>query len=111
MVSGRQKPHDMKIFSWKQDVTQEHENQFQMAWPALAQGITSIFTNQKKDQFATCVPISGRIDDKKFDAWRAIVNVLHNASPRPTPRLQDITLTAIIRLKLTSSPFPMESAQ
>jgi hypothetical protein len=25
------------------------------------------------------VPISGPIDDKQFDTWRAILDVLHNA--------------------------------
>ena len=80
-LNGYAKPlfHDMKIFSWKQDVAQEHENPFQIAWQAIAQGITSIFTNHKKDQFATRVPISGTIDDKKFGTWRAVLNVLHNA--------------------------------
>lgn len=80
-LDGYAKPlfRDMKIFSWKQDVTQEHENPLEVTWQALAQGITSIFTNHKKDQFATRVPISGRIDDKKIGTWHAIVNVLHNA--------------------------------
>lgn len=80
-LEGYAKPlfHDMKIFSWKQDVAEEHENPFQVAWQAVAQVVTSIFTNHEKDQFATRVPISGTIDDKKFGTWRAIVNVLHNA--------------------------------
>lgn len=93
-LDGYAKPlfHDMKIFSWKQDVEQEHENPFEVAWQALAQGITSIFTNHKKDQFATRVPISGRIDDKKIGTWRAIVNVLHNAFVKAyTPQLENLS--------------------
>ena len=92
-LDGYAKPlfHDMKIFSWKQDVEDEHENPFEVAWQALAQGITAIFTNHKKDQFATRVPISGRIDDKKIGTWRAIVNVLHNAFVKAyTPQLEHL---------------------
>lgn len=92
-LDGYAKPlfHDMKIFSWKQDVEDEHENPFELAWQALAQGITSIFTNHDKDQFATRVPISGRIDDKKIGTWRAIVNVLHNAFVKAyTPQLENL---------------------
>ncbi|HKZ09704.1 MAG TPA: DUF748 domain-containing protein [Rhodanobacteraceae bacterium] len=92
-LDGYAKPlfHDMQIFSWKQDVKDEHENPFEVAWQALAQGITSIFTNHKKDQFATRVPISGSIDDKKIGTWRAIVNVLHNAFVKAyTPQLENL---------------------
>ncbi|HZZ79402.1 MAG TPA: DUF748 domain-containing protein [Gemmataceae bacterium] len=92
-LNGYAKPlfHDMKIFSWKQDVTQQHENPLEIAWQALAQGITSIFTNQKKDQFATRVPISGSIDDKQFGTWRAILNVLRNAFVKAyTPQLEKL---------------------
>jgi hypothetical protein len=92
-LDGYAKPlfHDMKIFSWKQDVEGEHENPFEVAWQAIAEGITRIFTNQKKDQFATRVPISGRIDNKKFGTWRAVVNVLHNAFVKAyTPQLEHL---------------------
>lgn len=92
-LNGYAKPlfHDMKIFSWKQDVEGEHENPFEVAWQAIAEAITRIFTNQKKDQFATRVPISGRIDDKKFGTWRAVLNVLHNAFVKAyTPQLENL---------------------
>jgi hypothetical protein len=92
-LDGYAKPlfHDMQIFSWKQDVEDEHENPFEVAWQAIAEGITSIFTNHKKDQFATRVPISGSIDDKKIGTWRAIVNVLHNAFVKAyTPQLENL---------------------
>ena len=90
-LNGYAKPlfHDMKIFSWKQDVKEGHKNPLRVAWEALAQGVTSIFKNHREDQFATRVPISGRIDDKKLGAWRAIVNVLHNAFVKAyTPQLE-----------------------
>lgn len=69
----------MKIFGWKQDVEKEKENPFRVTWEAIVQGVTSIFTNHKVDQFATRVPIRGRIDNSNIGTWKAIVNVLHNA--------------------------------
>jgi len=80
-LNGYAKPlfRDLQIFSWKQDVEQEKKNPLRLAWEAVAQGVTSVFKNQEKDQFATRVPISGRIDDKKLGTFAAIVGVLHNA--------------------------------
>lgn len=92
-LSGYAKPllHDVQIFSWKQDVEEEHKNPLRVAWEALAQGVTWIFKNHDKDQFATRIPISGRIDDKNVSTWSAIVGVLHNAFVQAyTPKLEDL---------------------
>jgi hypothetical protein len=92
-LDGYAKPlfHDLKIFSWKQDVQQDGKNPLQLAWEAVAQGVTSLFKNHAKDQFATRIPISGRIDDKKLGTWQAIVNVLHNAFVKAySPSLEDL---------------------
>ncbi|MEO6925405.1 MAG: DUF748 domain-containing protein [Rhodanobacter sp.] len=92
-LSGYAKPlfHDLQIFSWKQDVEQDHKNPLQLAWEAVAQGITSIFKNHAKDQFATRIPISGHIDDKQLGTFRAIINVLHNAFVEAyTPKLENL---------------------
>lgn len=92
-LNGYAKPllHDVKVFSWKQDVEQEKENPLRVAWEAIASGITWLFKNHEKDQFATRVPISGRIDNKDVGTWRAIVNVLHNAFVQAyTPKLEKL---------------------
>jgi hypothetical protein len=92
-LDGYAKPlfHHLQIFSWKQDVEQEHKNPFQLAWEATAQLATSIFKNHSKDQFATRIPISGRIDEKKLGAFQAIINVLHNAFVKAyTPQLEHL---------------------
>jgi hypothetical protein len=80
-LSGYAKPlfRDLKIFSWKKDVEQEHKNPIQVAWSATLQGVTSIFKNHDKDQFATRVPISGRTDQNNLSVSQAIVAVLRNA--------------------------------
>ncbi|OOG53568.1 DUF748 domain-containing protein [Rhodanobacter sp. C03] len=80
-LDGYAKPifHDLKIFSWKQDVVQDRKGPLKLAYEALAQGVVSLFENHANDQFATRVPISGRIDDKQLDTSQAIVGVLRNA--------------------------------
>lgn len=93
LLDGYAKPlfHDMKIFSWKQDVEDAHKNPLSLAWEALAHGVTSIFKNHEQNQFATRIPISGRIDDRKLGVWHAIVNVLHNAFVKAyTPQLEQL---------------------
>jgi hypothetical protein len=92
-LNGYAKPllHDVKVFSWKQDVEQEKESPLRVAWGAIASGVTWLFKNHKEDQFATRVPISGRIDDKDIGTWRAVVNVLHNAFVQAyTPKLEGL---------------------
>ncbi len=92
-LDGYAKPllHDVKIFSWQQDVEQEKKNPLRVAWEAVAQGVTSLFKNQQHDQFATRIPISGRIDDKHLSTWDAIVGVLHNAFVKAyTPQLEHL---------------------
>jgi hypothetical protein len=92
-LEGYAKPlfHHLQIFSWKQDVEEEHKNPFQLAWEATAQLVISIFKNHSKDQFATRIPISGRIDDRKLGTFQAIINVLHNAFVKAyTPQLEHL---------------------
>ncbi|MEO9078037.1 MAG: DUF748 domain-containing protein [Rhodanobacter sp.] len=92
-LSGYAKPlfHDLQIFSWKQDVEQDHKNPVQLAWEVVAQGITSIFKNHAKNQFATRIPISGHIDDKQLGTVDAIINVLRNAFVKAyTPQLEHL---------------------
>ena len=96
LLQGYAKPllHGVEIFSWKQDVEQEHQNPLRVAWQALAQVVTSLFKNHEKDQFATRIPISGRIDDKHLGAWDAIIGVLRNAFVKAyTPQLEHLRPT------------------
>ena len=80
-LRGYAKPifHDLKVFSWKKDVEQEHKNPLQVAWSATVQGVTWLLKNHDKDQFATVVPIAGRIDQRTVSRSQAILNVLKNA--------------------------------
>jgi len=80
-LDGYAKPlfHGLKIFSWKQDVEQEKKNPLKLAYEAVAEGVTKIFKNQSKDQFATRVPISGTIGGKSMSPVEAILGILRNA--------------------------------
>lgn len=80
-LEGYAKPlfHDLRIFSWKQDVEQDKKGPLKLAYEAVAEGVTKLFKNQSKDQFATRVPISGSIGDKSMSALEAILGVLRNA--------------------------------
>ncbi len=92
-LEGYAKPllKDMQIFSWEQDVERGDKNPLRIAWEALSEAVTSIFTNQEQQQFATRVPISGRIDDRDLGTWRAIINVLRNAFVEAyTPQLEHL---------------------
>jgi hypothetical protein len=80
-LDGYAKPlfHDLKVFSWKQDVEQGDKNPLHIAYEMVAQGVTWVFKNHGENQFATRVPISGRIDQKNLDTGQAILGVLRNA--------------------------------
>ncbi len=80
-LSGYAKPlfQDMQIFSWESDVEESDKNLLEVAWEALAEGVTSMLTNRPADQFGTRIEIHGRIDDPETDTFDAIVGILRNA--------------------------------
>lgn len=92
-LSGYAKPlfHDLKIFSWREDVGKDGKNPLRIAWEALAQGVVSIFKNHAADQFATRIPISGSIGDAQTGTWQAVIGVLRNAFVEAlTPYFDDV---------------------
>ncbi|UPG86041.1 DUF748 domain-containing protein [Luteibacter aegosomatis] len=93
-LDGYAKPlfHGLKIFSWKQDVEQDKKGPLKIAYEAVAEGVSKLFKNQAKDQFATRVPISGSIDDRNMSAGEAILGVLRNAFVEAyKPNLEHLT--------------------
>ena len=93
-LSGYAKPifHGLKIFSWKQDVEEDKKGPLKVAYEVAAEGVTRLFKNQAKDQFATRVPISGRIDDKNVSTTDAILGILRNAFVEAyKPNLEHLT--------------------
>jgi hypothetical protein len=41
--------------------------------------VVEIFTNQRKDQFATKVPLEGSLDNIDTDSWSAFTGIIRNA--------------------------------
>jgi hypothetical protein len=70
---------DMQIFSWKADVEKSGKNPLRIAWEATTEVVTKVFKNQPEDQFATRVPIQGRLGNRELATLPAIAGVLRNA--------------------------------
>lgn len=87
--TGYVKPmfRDAKIFSLTQDI--KDENIFELFWQALVGGVTTIFKNWQRDQFATVIPFEGDATGSKTDVLATIGNILRNAFVRAyLPRLE-----------------------
>jgi hypothetical protein len=74
---GYAKPlmHDVNILSSEEEET----NPLRKAWEALVELAAKIFENQKEDQVAARIPLSGSIEDPDADMLATIVSVLRNA--------------------------------
>jgi len=59
--------------------TKEEGNLRQILWETLIASTAEILQNQRKEQLATKIPISGSFDNAKINTWRAISFVLRNA--------------------------------
>jgi hypothetical protein len=66
---------DMKIFKWKEG----DRTAGQWLKEFFGEGIQEIFENQKREQFATKVPIEGKLQDVKTNIWLTILNAFKNA--------------------------------
>lgn len=79
-VSGYVKPlfTDLKVVDWKQELKGEH-NPFELAVNAVGSVLNLVLQNQAKDQLATRMPFSGRLDAPNVDVASALGNILSNA--------------------------------
>lgn len=80
-ITGYVKPllRDIEVFEWREDVEKQGDNLFQAAWEGLVGAIAELLENQPKDQFATRIPIEGRIESPDTSVMAAIVNIMRNA--------------------------------
>jgi hypothetical protein len=62
-LSGYIKPllRDVEVFNWEQDVTAKDKGFFRSIWEALVGGGETLLKNQRKNQFATRVELSGSV--------------------------------------------------
>jgi hypothetical protein len=61
------------------DIKEDIKNPIKLAWQGIVAGAVQLFKNHSKDQVATKIPISGRIDNPKMSLWTTISNILRNA--------------------------------
>lgn len=55
------------------------ESVFHQIWEAIVGTTADVFSNWSKDQFATKIPLEGRIDDPNTNIWSTVYNLLKNA--------------------------------
>jgi hypothetical protein len=76
-IEGYFKPvmNSIDIIDLKEDI----KNPLTLIWEGFASLVSEIFENQKTDQFATKVPISGNLNSPGVKVWPTVINVLKNA--------------------------------
>ena len=81
VLSGYVKPlfKNADIFDWEQDVEDQKDNPFQIAWEAIGGGVAGILTNSDSDKVATRLDFSGQLDSPEIGTWQTIKNTLSNA--------------------------------
>lgn len=80
-VSGYIKPllRDVDIFNWQQDVENKNKGFFRSVWEAMVGASETVLKNQRKNQFATRVELSGSVHKQDISAFQAFLQILQNA--------------------------------
>jgi len=76
-IRGYVKPiaKNVKVVNFEKD----KDNLGNLLWQSVVGLLAEVFENQKKDQFATQIPLEGNLKDIKTGVWPTIWNVLRNA--------------------------------
>lgn len=76
-LEGYVKPiiQDLKLVNWQRD----KKRPLQLVWESIAGVVLELFENQRKDQFATKVPMRGDLSDPKTKILPTITNIFKNA--------------------------------
>ncbi|MNJ25729.1 hypothetical protein D3C77_201840 [compost metagenome] len=79
-LNGYIKPllRDVDVFNWQQDVKEEDKGLFRSIWEALVGGSETVLKNQRKNQFATRVELSGSVHKSDISAFEAFLQILRN---------------------------------
>lgn len=79
-LDGYVKPllHEASIFNVEQDVKNDDKGVFRAAWEALVGAARRITENPEQDQFATEVPLRGRLGDAETSPLQAFLAILRN---------------------------------
>lgn len=79
-LSGYIKPllRNVEVFNWQQDVENDDKGFFRSIWEALVGGGEKVLKNQRMDQFATRVELSGSVHQQNISAFQAFLGILRN---------------------------------
>ncbi|WLH69998.1 DUF748 domain-containing protein [Pseudomonas sp. FP2309] len=79
-LTGYIKPllRDVEVFDWKQDVENQDKNIFRSIWEAVVGTSETVLKNQRKNQFATRVELSGSVHQQDVSAFSAFLAILRN---------------------------------
>ena len=90
-LDGYIKPllHDVDVFDLEQDVENDDRGFFQALWEAVVGGGQEVLQNQRKDQVATRIELSGSTQSADMSPFQAFIAVLRNAFVEAfTPRFE-----------------------
>jgi uncharacterized protein involved in outer membrane biogenesis len=69
---------DVDVFNWQQDVENKNKGLFRSIWEAVVGGTETVLKNQRKNQFATRVELSGNVHQQDISAFEAFLQILRN---------------------------------
>lgn len=80
-LDGYIKPlmRNVDVFDMDQDLRNEDKGFFRGLWEAIVHGGQEVLQNQRKDQFATRIELSGSLDNTEMSAFQAFIAILRNA--------------------------------
>ncbi|MBF6623736.1 MAG: DUF748 domain-containing protein [Pseudomonas stutzeri] len=80
-LSGYIKPllRNVEVFDLEQDIANEDKGFFRGIWEAVVGAGEEVLKNQRKDQFATRIELSGSINNTDVSAFQAFIAILRNA--------------------------------
>ncbi|WP_313026952.1 DUF748 domain-containing protein [Pseudomonas lopnurensis] len=70
---------NVEVFDFRQDVENEDKGFLRGLWEAVVGGTEEALQNQRKEQFATRVEISGSTDSTDVSPFQAVIGILRNA--------------------------------
>ncbi len=80
-LGGYIKPllHNVEVFNFRQDIEAEDKGFFRGLWEAVVGGTEEVLQNQRKDQFATRIELSGSTRSADVSPFQAFIAILRNA--------------------------------
>lgn len=80
-LNGYIKPllRNVEVFNFRQDIEAQDKGFFRGLWEAVVGGTEEVLQNQRKDQFATRIELSGSTRSADVSPFQAFIAILRNA--------------------------------